>query len=355
MNRQTECLNKISAIRLELTRTGKSGVLIREQPNFSWVTAGGRGFLGLAATVSCGWVLVTADHAWLLANSIEGRRLMNEELPADMFELRTLPWEEDGGLARLAEELAGDSLTTDADWRDWFAAARVRLTLPEQDRFRALGRDAADALESVLKHAAPGIREFEAAGLLSSALWGKGIEPISLFTGADERGERVRHFIPSAKRAKTCLIASVCARRGGLIVSATRTVCFGSSPKPEKYRALLEVEAETYKALEACLPLAEVYQAICTAYTDNRLDGEWLNHHQGGLTGYLPREIRIDGGTARRAASEEAYAFNLSCPGAKVEDTVLLVESRIEVITACGDWPVRRVGGRERPDILVTH
>jgi hypothetical protein len=358
LTRQEECLKKVDSLRTLLNESGQEsqkGILVREQPNFSWITAGGRGFLGLAATRSCAWVLVTKENAYLLANLIEGNRVMSEELPEGVFTLKTLPWKEDGKLLSMAEDLAGGAVICDDGLNDWFLSARVKLTTTEKNRFNQLSAETADALERVLTASEPGSSEYKTAGALSAALWERGIEPISLFVGADERSEYVRHFIPTSKTANERIIASVCARRGGLITSATRTVYFvtPSDAQIQSHKKLLDIEAKTFRALEIGGALGGVFNKICSAYSENGMDGEWDRHHQGGLTGYMPREIRIDGNTSRTVGTDEAYAFNLSCPGAKAEDTVLMEDGQVKIMTRCGSWPVLTVDGRERPDIFI--
>ncbi|MCL2123985.1 MAG: M24 family metallopeptidase, partial [Desulfovibrionaceae bacterium] len=238
---------------------------------------------------------------------------------------------------------------------DWFALARTKLCENEKERFRILSRDTAEAVEGVLKQLHPGVPELQAAGLLSCAMWERGIEPISLFVGADDRSVRVRHFIPTDKKASEKLIASVCARRNGLVVSLTRTVYFRPVTDREKqaYMGLLQVEADTFNSIAAGTNLGDVFLKIRMAYRRAGMDQEWEKHHQGGLTGYLPREIRIDSGTKREIRQEEAYAFNLTCPGAKVEETVLLTGEGLEIMTGCVDWPTVKFEGRNRPDLLV--
>jgi hypothetical protein len=89
------------------------------------------------------------------------------------------------------------------------------------------------------------------------------------------------------------------------------------------------------------------------AYTANGLAGEWNNHHQGGLTGYLAREIRVGPDCPVKARIGEAFAWNPSAPGAKCEDTVLLEKDGIRVFTIAGpSWPTVTVGALSRPDIL---
>ncbi|HXT34751.1 MAG TPA: aminopeptidase P family protein, partial [Chloroflexota bacterium] len=60
---------------------------------------------------------------------------------------------------------------------------------------------------------------------------------------------------------------------------------------------------------------------------------------------------------AETAHLGQAFAWNPSIAGAKVEDTVLLGERGIEVLTATGEWPMVEVevGGKRflRPAILA--
>jgi hypothetical protein len=49
----------------------------------------------------------------------------------------------------------------------------------------------------------------------------------------------------------------------------------------------------------------------------------------------------------------QAFAWNPTGQGAKVEDTVLLTDAGLEVLTVDPDWPTRHVAGRRRPDLLV--
>ena len=49
----------------------------------------------------------------------------------------------------------------------------------------------------------------------------------------------------------------------------------------------------------------------------------------------------------------QAFAWNPTAPGAKVEDTVVMHDSGIEVLTVDPRWPTLDVGGRPRPIELV--
>lgn len=93
------------------------------------------------------------------------------------------------------------------------------------------------------------------------------------------------------------------------------------------YTRLLEVEAAAFNETVPGKTMGEVFQKICTAYDKIGMPEEWRRHHQGGLTGYLAREIRADKSTGHVVRVGEAYAWNPSCEGAKCEDTVLVTEN----------------------------
>ncbi|MGR0321235.1 hypothetical protein [Agromyces sp. ZXT2-3] len=51
----------------------------------------------------------------------------------------------------------------------------------------------------------------------------------------------------------------------------------------------------------------------------------------------------------------QAFAWNPTAPGAKVEDTVLVGPGGVEVLTVDPRWPAVRVAGRDRPGELARH
>jgi antitoxin VapB len=76
------------------------------------------------------------------------------------------------------------------------------------------------------------------------------------------------------------------------------------------------------------------------AYAALGCAGEERMHHQGGATGYLEREWVARPGGGERATARQAFAWNPNMKGAKVEDTVLLHDGAIELLTATPELPV---------------
>ena len=345
-----ELQRKLSIVREYMREQGTEGLLIRRQPNFSWLTGGGRGFIGLASETACGSLVVTQEKCFLVANNIESGRLAVEELPSGVIEVVSIPWEQDGTLLSVVRELCPNGYIDDTQANAFFVQHRTALDEEEQERFRALGRDVDRCMWEAMYNVEPGITEFEMAGRLSAALWSAGIEPITMLIAADDRSCHVRHYVPTAKAAERGLICSICARYGGLIASATRSVAFTPDFATD-YEELLHVETAAFAATVPGATLGEVFGTICKAYEAAGMPREWENHHQGGLTGYAAREIRADRTTSHVVRLHEAYAWNPSCIGAKCEDTVLVTESGVEILTA-GTWPTCEVDGYARPQIL---
>jgi antitoxin VapB len=148
----------------------------------------------------------------------------------------------------------------------------------------------------------------------------------------------------------------ICARRKGLIASVTRLVSFGdmSADMNDTYRRLLNVEAAFLDATKVGATLAEAFTAGQSSYLANGFArDEWTKHHQGGSTGYLPRDFPAHEKTPQLIGLYNAIAWNPSAEGLKVEDTVVTTASGLEVITHDPKWPSIEIAGRSRPGIAV--
>ena len=63
-------------------------------------------------------------------------------------------------------------------------------------------------------------------------------------------------------------------------------------------------------------------------------------HHQGGPCGYTEREWLITPSGEETVVLPEAFAYNPSLRGAKVEDTALVIEDAVEILTDTPTLPV---------------
>jgi antitoxin VapB len=92
------------------------------------------------------------------------------------------------------------------------------------------------------------------------------------------------------------------------------------------------------------------------AYAASGFPGEWEFHHQGGASGYEPREYLATPGSKDIVMAGQGYAWNPSIAGVKSEDTILVGLDANEIVTHISDWPATKLtaSGRTmlRPRIL---
>ena len=237
------------------------------------------------------------------------------------------------------------------------AALRAPLSGAELARLRALGGDAAQVLTAALEDARPEQSEHALAGAVAGRLLERGIEPLCLLVAGAERLPRFRHPIPTGAALGERAMAVVCGRRDGLIVSLSRIRAFAppSRQERERYRALLAVEATLLAGTRAGRRIGDVARAGREAYGANGFPPEeWRRHHQGGPCGFTLRDALATPADDAVVAAGQAFAWNPSCSGWKVEDTVVArAGAAPEVVTADPAWPTVPVGGIARPDVLA--
>jgi Xaa-Pro dipeptidase len=236
------------------------------------------------------------------------------------------------------------------------APLRLALTAAEQDRYRAAGRDCAAAVVEAVSTLTPAAAEAEAAGELLARLGRRGfVVPVVLVAGTDR--QRVhRHPLPTAARlARTALLA-VTAERDGLHVSMTRIVSFGEPPAElaRLVAAAATVDAAMLGASRPGTTTGAVLDVAAAAYERLGFPDEWRRHHQGGITGYRGREVFAVPGEPTPLREGYAVAWNPSIGGgAKSEDTALVRDGGVEVLTRTPGLPELEAGGLRRPGVAV--
>jgi Xaa-Pro aminopeptidase len=350
--RSHEVAAKLALLRETLARADAGAVRLRGADWFAWVTAGGRARVPQDADVAGAQVLVTREEACVLTDEIDAARLRDEEVPAG-FTFHIAPWAQPelsddyvrgaaGGLV-LADRPRGAEQALPAALR----AQRMVLGLDEQQRYRELGRDAAEAVGEALRMARPDWSEWQLAGAGAAALWRRGIEPALLLAAGARRMATYRHPAPSAEALGRRAMLVCCARRHGLHANLTRVVSFG--PARLDQSELMTVEATGLSAIRPGNSLAAVFHALAQAYRHVGHDGAIRAQQQGGITGYRPCEMVATDATATPLEAGMALALNPSFDGLRVEDTFLLGPHGLENLTFDPDWPATEVQGRMRP------
>lgn len=372
MDKSEEIRAKTARILKLLAANNLGGVLINLQHNFSWLTAGGTNGVDLSNEAGSSALFVRNDGLrFVLANRIEMPRLLSEELTAQEFEPIEFPWQEEKAspvfLADRAQKLMrpGEVLGSDVvvgrpacPIGAALARCRYRLTRSEIERFRSLASDAAQAISTLARTLSPGETEREIARRVDDALAAKGIRAVVNLIGADDRIQKYRHPVPTDRQWEKVLMMVVCARRGGLIASLTRIVYCGNPPDDlqRRTRAAASVNAQLLSATRPGVSGSELYRLAARAYAEEGYPGEEQLHHQGGASGYRTRDWVAHPACTESVEPDQAFAWNPSVTGTKVEETCIASADGVEVLTATPDWPQIpvTVSGREylSPDVL---
>ncbi|HBI69583.1 MAG TPA: peptidase M24, partial [Massilia sp.] len=155
--RSAEVQAKLALLRECLNKAGAAAIRLRGIDWFAWVTAGGSSAVLQCAETGVAEVLVTQDEAVILTDEIELARLREEEIPAG-FSFHASPWAQGELRERYVLGLAGDaSVLSDRPHNGEqplphaLRLRRLVLGEAEQMRYRALGREAAEAMSEVLR------------------------------------------------------------------------------------------------------------------------------------------------------------------------------------------------------------
>lgn len=357
-HRAEEVAAKLALARSWLADAGAGAIRLRGIDWFAWISAGGSSAVLLAAETGVAEVLVTASDACILTDEIEADRLREEQLPPG-FSFHVTPWSDTewreqfvvaaaNGAPVLSDRPAAAELALPAAARH----QRLVLSAPEQQRYRRLGAEAALAMSEAMRAARPEWTEYDLAGAGARALWRRGIEPALVLAAGASRMALYRHPTPSAAPLGERAMMVFCARRHGLYANLTRFVTFAAAPLEQA--ELMTVEAT---ALAACVPgnaLAAVYHALGHAYRHAGQPEAIREHHQGGVTGYLAREVLTTASSVLGLEAGMAVAFNPSFAGIKLEDTFLIGHHGLENLTLDSGWPATIVHGNSRPLWLET-
>jgi Xaa-Pro aminopeptidase len=353
----TELAEKRRRLQALLASADLDALVLRRPANVAWYSGGGRTHVLAVQETGVAAVVVRRDGDEVVAPVNEAARLEEEELAALGARFRVVGWEAD-----LAAELprgprvGWDAATYGArDMAPALEEARRALTPEELERYRALGADAASALTDALLLLGPGRSERAAAAEASRACLERGIDPVVLLVAGEARLPRHRHPLPTDAELGRLAMVVVCARRAGLVASLTRFVAFAplAPALRDAQERLLRVDAAFNGATRAGVRVGEVFSAGTRAYAEHGFGAEeWRRHHQGGPTGYEPRDYLATAASEPLVARGQAFAWNPSVPSLKCEDTVVATDGEPEVLTVDPRWPTRVVDGLPRPLVL---
>ena len=176
----------------------------------------------------------------------------------------------------------------------------------------------------------------------AAALLERGITPTVLLMGVDDRIRKYKHAVARQGVLERYGMVNLCARRWGLVVSITRFVHFGPIPEDlaASFTAAARIHSELLHATRPSATSAQLFEVAREAYKSVGAAEEIELHHQGGPCGYTERDWLITPTGEDIVTAPQAFAYNPSLRGAKVEDTILASENSIEVLTETPTLPV---------------
>jgi Xaa-Pro aminopeptidase len=371
-DRHAEVDRKVERVAKLARDGGFAGVLLAAQHNFAWLSAGRSNRIDATRETGSGALLVTADgRRFALANTIESPRMRDETVAGLGFEVLEYPWTDERADAslpyRLAQRLVRDGqlatdIVTAAAQNIEGRLSRLRSTLVEEEipRYLAFGAEIGKAFGEMMRQLTPGMTELEVARRVTATVLSLGAYPNVLLVAADRRIASYRHPVPTSAAWRERLLVACCPEREGHVVAISRLAAAGhvDADFSKRTHATAHVFGALLGATVAGATGAELFAAAANAYAANGFPNEELLHHQGGVIACRSREWVAHPASDMVVEPPQAFAWNPTVTGTKVEETMLLHDdNRLEVVTASPGWPSIPVDVRGQtiavPDVLA--
>jgi len=359
-----EAAIKQSRVRAYLEKNKLDGVVITTREHFAWVTGGGDNHVTFPTNIGFGAIVITRDKKYLVAHSMDAKRLMEEQIDGQGYEVMEINWFE-GDIRIKAKDLAGRRVGSDTILPDCkfiymdLVDMHYPMTELEVARTRWLAMLTDDIFSALGRAVYPGMTEKDIESKLWNLHTSHNLEVDGIIVGSDDRCFNYRHPIATKKPLEKYLMLHSVARKWGLHCNLTRFVHFGKlSTKIERvYRCAANVEARTFQSIKPGIKFSEILENQKKWYAEFGFENEWKNHFQGGPTGY----VIADGGrslTNKVVQINQPYEWFITVTGTKTGELSLLTDEGFEISSYLNSsWPGRSVktnsGEIIIPDILV--
>lgn len=334
---------KLTRLQNALVHWQLDAVLLTRRDNIAWLTEGGSYYVVERAETGVASLLISRDNVLLLAPDNELPRILAEEPLPFACGSKHYPWYQSLSSVLPAGNIGSDSPVADGtDIQQRMIALRQGLSLDEQQRFRALGKEAALVVEKVARQVHQGVTEWQVEAEITRACLAQGIRPVCTLVAADERIAAFKHPVPTHKRLAQKMMITLGAERDGLHVSLSRLVHLGEPDAALRQRilTLANIHADMLCATQPQRSWSVVFADITRAYHKHGHAEAWRDHHQGGPAGYGCRDWIIMAETTGEVLTQTAVAWNPTLSGVKSEDTFLITSDGTEALTRSDNWPL---------------
>jgi hypothetical protein len=354
---------KHNRVRSLLKATGADALLLQDPANIAWLTAGAD--VSRFATEECANSLfVTPDARLIATNSVDSAQIFEREAFGLGFQLKQREWfqphrELVADLCRGRKVISDRNAAGTKSARRAIRLLRLPLTDLETERLRTLSKVAVHAVEATGHHLKTGVTESEVAAEVSHRLLKRTVAVSRIQVCADGRNERYRHWTFGDQPIKNYAVISCVAKRWGLHVGVTRTVCLKSVPqtllKAFQKATLVHATGQFFSRHDEAL--GNIWKKIHRIYEKFGMANEWQLADQANVFGYSPDEAQLTPDSDYKLEAPVPVFWHPSVGPALVGDTVLCQSTSNEQLTLSATWPriPVKVKGREVicPGILL--
>lgn len=340
---------KHDRVRSLLSSANADAILLQDPASIAWFTAGAD--LSRFASDSCHTSLFVTEDARLFAtNAVDSAQLFEREAFGLGFQLKQREWFQPH--CALVEDLCrGRRMISDSgfDGTRSFAKRISKLRLPlttlEVDRIRKLSKVLVHAVEVTAGHVRKGVTEAAVAGELSNRLIRRTVTPVRIQVCADGRNTRYRHWSYSEDPIESYATLSCVARRWGLHVGVSRTVCLDAVP-PELWEAhqkavLMHATGMFFSREDK--QLKDIWPKVKRIYDKFGLPSEWQLTDQADVIGYKPCEHQLTPASDFELQSPTPIFWHPSVGAATPGDSILVSSGGCEILTRSTVWPELKV------------
>jgi Xaa-Pro dipeptidase len=337
-------------VRGYLAQIGSGALILARRENFSWFTGGGDSTVVRSAENGFALLVITMDTVHLVAQTMDGPRILEEEMGGLAVEPSFLRWHDESREQRAWRLVRGLKTVSDIPLEGITAAPReisrlhYPMTAGEMDRCRWIGARTEAIIVDVASEIRPGMTEREVEAKFLCAYAREGMTCDVLLIGSDERIGRYRHPSATEKKIERFVLLHPAVRWKGLHANVTRMVWFGDRLPEEisrKYEAASRIEAAAIALSTPGRTFASILETQKTLYRELGFDEEWHNHYQGGITGYQLADPTLCMDPDAKVSPNQPFDWFITITGVKVEELSLTAGGGPEVPSVSGRWPVR--------------
>ncbi len=327
-------------------------MVLGRQDNFNWISGGGNNRVVVPKEEGFGTIVVTMESVSMVAQVMDGSRIMDEEMQNLEAEYIPLKWYEES-INERAVKLAGAKPVSDIQiagseykLRDIYNL-HFPLTENEIERLKKLGEISDYILNKVAKEIKPGMTDYEAEAMLLYEYAKQNIQCDVLLIGTDERIYKYRHPSPSGRKLGKYVLLHPAVRYGGLHCNITRSIYFGDS-LPEDidkaYSAVSRIEAYCMSMCRTGNRWSDILEGQKRLLKELDFEDEWRGHYPGGRTGYFVCQADLSLSSENRILNNEAYDWFITVTGAKVEELSVNHNGTMILCSHTGIWPGKKIG-----------